>query len=91
MKCGSGLLAFVLLPWMLASAEAQSSRPNLEGMWSDPPSTAVGEFCGGWCTDAGIDYLNRLLDDPANDARPFGELSGGSRQTPTRRHIFSSG
>ena len=74
MKCESGFLVFVLLAGMLASVEAQSSRPNLEGMWSDPPSTAVGEFCFAWCTEAGIDHLNALLDNPANDARPFADL-----------------
>jgi len=43
-------------------------------MWSDPPPTAVGTFCFFACTDEGIDHLNTLLDDPANDARPFGDL-----------------
>ena len=47
---------------------------KLEGMWSDPPPTAVGTFCFFACTDAGIDHLNALLDDPANDSRPFPEL-----------------
>ena len=70
-KWGSGLLILILLTWIPASSEAQSSRPNLEGMWSDPPATAVGAFCSFACTDAGIDRLNALLDDPANDARPF--------------------
>jgi hypothetical protein len=40
-------------------------------MWSDTPNTAVGLFCFGWCTDVGIDRLNKLLDDPANDSRPY--------------------
>jgi hypothetical protein len=43
-------------------------------MWSDPPSTSVGVLCFISCTDAGIDRLNALLDDPANDKRPYMEL-----------------
>ena len=31
------------------------------------------------CTDAGIERLNALLDDPANDARPFGDLQKEAR------------
>ena len=77
-KCGPSLLV-VLLAWILGSAEAQSSRSNLEGMWSDPPATAVGTFCFFSCTDAGIERLNALLDDPANDARPFGDLQKEAR------------
>ena len=60
-------------------------RPDLSGMWSDPPSTAVDQFCFIICTDAGITRLNALLDDPANDARPFSELSreAGRHQSET--------
>ena len=63
---------------MLGSADAgaQNSRPDFTGMWSDPPSTAVDVFCFFVCTDVGIAYLNTLLDDPANDNRPYPELSG---------------
>jgi|RhiMetdeSRZDD1v2_1073273.scaffolds.fasta_scaffold14594_9 hypothetical protein len=67
------LLAILLLVAKAATA-MQQQPAGFEGMWSDPPHSAVGEFCFAWCTDAGIDYLNKLLDDPANDARPFGEL-----------------
>ena len=42
------------------SSESQSPRPKLEGMWSDPPSSAVGAFCTFACTDAGLDRLNAL-------------------------------
>jgi hypothetical protein len=71
---GCLLLVVTLLISIPSWTEAQSSRPKLEGMWSDPPSTAVGSFCSFACTDAGIDRLNALLDDPANDARPFEQL-----------------
>ena len=33
-------------------------RPDLSGMWSDPPSSAVDQFCFMTCTEAGIAYLN---------------------------------
>ena len=86
-KCGF-LLVFILLTGIPSSTEAQSSRPNLEGMWSDPPNTAVGAFCSGWCTDAGIDYLNKLLDDPANDARPFEELQAEATKHQLETYIL---
>jgi len=62
------------------SGESQSSRPKLEGMWSDPPSTAVGAFCAFACTDAGLNRLNALLDNPVNDARPFEELQAEAKK-----------
>src|SRR3989442_787630 len=59
------LLAVTLLLWIPASTEGQSSHSKLDGMWSDPPSTAVGEFCAAACTDAGIhnsrETANRML------------------------------
>lgn len=87
-KCGSVLVVLVLLTWIPSSTEAQSPRPNLEGMWSDPPATAVGVFCSWACTDAGIDRLNALLDDPANDARPFEQLQAETK-TYQRDYIRS--
>jgi len=70
------LFALALLAAMAASANAQAQSPikELEGMWSDPPTTITGDFCASWCTDAGIDRLNAMLDDPANDARPLAQL-----------------
>ena len=68
------MLALILL------ISIQSPAPNLEGMWSDPPSTAIGQFCFFNCTDAGMDRLNALLDNPANDARPFPELEAEARK-----------
>jgi hypothetical protein len=63
------LLVLFVLGSVPASSEARS-RSRLEGMWSDPPVTAEGTFCAAFCTDAGLDRLNALLDDPANDTRP---------------------
>jgi hypothetical protein len=44
-------------------------------MWSDPPASAVDQFCFITCTEVGITFLNALLDDPANDSRPYEELT----------------
>ena len=58
-----------------ATSANRAPRPDLSGMWSDPPATAVDDFCFMTCTDEGIARLNALLDDPANDSRPYPELS----------------
>jgi len=65
------LIAYVSMP---AFSQTQSASRNFIGMWSDPPVTITGDFCAGWCTDAGIERLDALLDDPKNDARPLAEL-----------------
>lgn len=49
-------------------------------MWSDPPVTPEGLFCFFACTDAGMARLNALLDDPANDARPFRDLQAEAKR-----------
>src|SRR5262252_2829980 len=67
-------LAFLVAMAASANAQAQSPIKKLEGMWSDPPTTITGDFCASYCTDAGIDRLNALMDDPANDARPLAQL-----------------
>jgi hypothetical protein len=72
------LLVLILFAWIPSPTGAQSRR-NLEGMWSDPPVTAEGAFCGFSCTDAGLNRLNALLDNPANDARPFEELQAEAK------------
>ena len=56
-------------------------------MWSDPPATAVDDFCFITCTDAGITHLNALLDDPANDTRPFSELSREASRHQSETYI----
>ena len=58
-----------------ACAREQTPRPDFQGMWSDPSSTAVDVFCFVGCTDGGIANLNALLDDPANDNRPYDALT----------------
>lgn len=60
-------------------------------MWSDPPATAEDWFCSGWCTDAGLERLNALLDDPVNDTRPFDVLSVEADDFQRERHQDSRG
>jgi hypothetical protein len=72
---GSLLLLVMSLAWPGAAAAQSASRSKLEGMWSDPPVTIMARFCASWCTDAGIERLNALLDNPANDSRPVAQLS----------------
>lgn len=68
------ILAVILAVCVPVIVGAQSPIQKFSGMWSDPPDTITGVFCAGWCTDAGIDRLNALLDDPANDIRPVQQL-----------------
>src|SRR5215813_7427664 len=68
------IVVVILLACIPASVEAQSAAQKFVGMWSDPPDTITGVFCSGWCTDAGIDRLYKLLDDPANDVRPIQQV-----------------
>ena len=49
-------------------------------MWSDPPTTPEGLFCSFACTDEGMARLNALLDDPANDVRPFQDLQAEAKR-----------
>lgn len=72
-------VSILIVTGMLASTDAQSPPANLEGMWSDPVPTAADQFCFFSCTDAGLERLNALLDDPANDARPYNGLAGEAK------------
>jgi len=74
------LLGLVLAACLPGLARGQSPASRLEGMWSDPPTTPEGLFCFFACTDAGIARLNALLDDPANDARPFQQLQAEAKR-----------
>ena len=73
-------LVIALLIGVTPAAKAQKTRATLEGMWSDPPVTTLGTLCASICSDFGIGRLNALLDDPANDARPFQELQAAARK-----------
>ena len=70
------------------AARAQSAAGrNLEGMWSDPPTTILGRFCAFWCTDEGVTFLNSLVDNPANDARPFADLAAEADRHQKARYL----
>jgi hypothetical protein len=72
---GPLLLLVASLAWPVAGTAQSASRSKVEGMWSDPPVTIAARFCASWCTDPGIERLNALLDNPANDTRPVAQLS----------------
>ena len=74
LRRGSGALMLAVAIWLALPAGAQSRHPAIEGMWSNPPAIPVGRLCAFSCTDLAIDRLNALLDDAANDARPFTAL-----------------
>jgi hypothetical protein len=84
-KSRVGMSVLILAACTLA--RGQSPAPKFVGMWSDPPATITGDFCAGWCTDAGIERLNALLDNPANDARPLGQLRGEADNYSLERYI----
>jgi len=75
MKNRGLLVALVTALLAAGSAGAQDLPGPLDGMWSDPPLDPVDFFCAAVCTQAGIDRLNELLDDPANDDRSYEELT----------------
>jgi hypothetical protein len=85
------LWTIVLLAVVTTCANAQTQLPvkKFEGMWSDPPATITANFCAGWCTDAGIDRLNALLDDPANDARPLAQLQAEANNYSRDKYVQS--
>lgn len=67
------LLAAALL--CVAVPGAPQVSTDLEGFWSTPPLTPEDYFCASYCTDAGLERLRTLLADPANDTRPYSELT----------------
>jgi len=69
------LLMMMSLAWPIEGIAQSPPKSKLEGMWSDPPVTIMARFCASWCTDAGIERLNALLDNPANDGKSVAQLS----------------
>jgi hypothetical protein len=65
----------------------RAPRPDFSGMWSDPPASAVDQFCFITCTESGITFLNALLDDPANDTRPYEELARMAARHQSEEYI----
>jgi hypothetical protein len=81
------LLIVPMLVCGWSSAQTSARIQKLSGMWSDPPVTIIGQFCAGWCTDAGIDRLNALLDEPANDKRSVGQLQNDAHTFERDKYI----
>ena len=80
----------VIVPMVVyasSSAQTPARIQKLSGMWSDPPVTILGQFCAGWCTDAGMDRLNALLDEPANDKRSVGQLQNDAHTFERDKYI----
>jgi len=88
-KCPSGFLVLTFVLCIPTFAGAQSPVGKFVGMWSDPPATITGDFCASWCTDAGIERLNALLDDPANDARSLGQLRAEADTYQREKYVRS--
>ena len=88
----SGLAAFPLIT--LAGSALAQAPPDLTGMYSDPQGLE-DFFCFFWCSDPGIDYLNALLDDPANDERPvmalYTEAAAYQRDEYVKPHLTPEG
>ncbi len=69
-KTSGSAAVFVLVVGGAVGAAEAEEPPELEGMWSGVRGTVEDMFCDwGWCTDAGLDRLAELLDDPANESR----------------------
>jgi hypothetical protein len=78
-------MAFALLCSFLASTStlAQQDTAHFEGVWSgwlttqeDPAWQVEDYLCFVGCPKLAYDHLTTLLDNPANDERPLGELTG---------------
>ena len=68
---------------LVAVPVAGQSRADFEGTWSttatlpdDPAWLSEDYFCFWGCTVGQYEHFGNLLDDPANDERPVGALSG---------------
>ena len=81
------LLIFVSGLLIPLNTQAQQAAAGFSGMWSDPPDTLEGVFCFFNCSDYALDVLKRLLDDPANDDRPYGALAAEAGRM-ARDNIF---
>jgi hypothetical protein len=65
---------FVLAVVAASPGFAQSSGSRSRRHVERSTVTILGRMCAFVCSDAGIDAMNALLDDPKNDAVPFATL-----------------
>jgi hypothetical protein len=75
------------VPCLAALAATARADADLQGMWSDPPTTTADTICMFACTDWLMERFNALLDDPANNARPAFELLFVAEQEQHERFI----
>lgn len=68
---------------LVTAPVAAQTRADFEGVWSttttladDPGWLSEDYFCFWGCTVGQYEHFGNLLDDPANDERPIGALSG---------------
>src|SRR5262249_16191424 len=80
-------VALVLVLLLVHSTARTQSRSPFEGMWSNAPSTPEGARCQGECSDVGLARLNALLDDPANDNRPYSALSNEATKYEVENYV----
>jgi hypothetical protein len=57
-----------------APSTQQVARPDISGMYSDAPPGIEGAICGFQCSGGDLEALYALLDDPANEKKPVGQL-----------------
>ena len=79
-------LALMVLVGGYSHLVAAQQQPDFQGMWStavisqdDPGWRAEDYACFFGCTAVQINYLTSLLDNPANDERPWNELTREAR------------
>jgi hypothetical protein len=84
----SGIAVFV--SWSMAS-QAQDGVSRLNGVWSSTLTTPnhsgwrIEDHLCGFCSPSEYRHLQRLLADPANNARSVGELQQEARTTERQR------
>ncbi len=79
----AGVIVAAAVGMLAAAPVAAQTRADFEGVWSttltlpdDPGWVSEDYFCFWGCTVDQIAHFAALLDDPANDDRPIGALSG---------------
>jgi len=71
------IISFIFIYPVSAVTPSQGDRPDLRGVWKtsyvslDDPRWSITDLaCSGWCSLAASNYLEKLLSDPKNNARP---------------------
>ena len=74
-------LIFIVFALSSITTQAHTTRPDLAGVWKtsyvsldDPRWTLTDLACSSWCSLAAYNYLEKLLNNPDNNARSIKEL-----------------